>query len=74
MNESPEYVVWEALRSVMPRASANHAAHIVVTALNEAGWITCRQGPSSTPLPQPSEVNWDALKPETFESGWADNV
>lgn len=68
MSNTPEYVVWEALKPVMPRSSANHIAHIVVTALTKSGWIASGDESCGSQLPQPSEVNWDALKPEMFET------
>lgn len=70
MSDSPQHVVWEALKTFMPTGSATHAAHVAVTALREAGWIAGGEtSHQASKLPQPEEINWSALKPEMFESG-----
>lgn len=69
MSDSPQHVVWEALKAFMPTGSATHAAHVAVTALREAGWIGGERPHQASDLPLPEEINWSALKPEMFESG-----
>lgn len=69
MSDSPQHVVWEALKPFMPTGSATHAAHVAVTALREAGWIADGESPhQASELPLPEEINWSALKREIFES------